>query len=93
LSLAFWHSHQYPICIPLLPIHATCPAHLIEYTFWNVTFVALHRNSLQKYISESQQYREGVTCRQNMASVISCSLHTAFRCCSLCRYWHGPYIP
>jgi hypothetical protein len=24
-----WLSHQYPICIPLLPIHATCPAHLI----------------------------------------------------------------
>jgi hypothetical protein len=26
---SFWISHQYPICIPLLPIHATCPAHLI----------------------------------------------------------------
>jgi hypothetical protein len=22
-------SHQYPTCIPLLPIHVTCPAHLI----------------------------------------------------------------
>jgi hypothetical protein len=29
LSLRFWHSHQYPICIPLLPICVTCPAHLI----------------------------------------------------------------
>jgi hypothetical protein len=28
-SLSFWISHQYPICIPLLPIRATCPAHLI----------------------------------------------------------------
>jgi hypothetical protein len=28
-SLSFWYSHQYPICIPLLPIRATCPAHLI----------------------------------------------------------------
>jgi hypothetical protein len=24
-----WLSHQYPICIPLLPIRATCPAHLV----------------------------------------------------------------
>jgi hypothetical protein len=24
-SLSFWLSHQYPICIPLLPICATCP--------------------------------------------------------------------
>jgi hypothetical protein len=28
-SLSFWLSHQYPICIPLRPIRATCPAHLI----------------------------------------------------------------
>jgi hypothetical protein len=28
-SLSFWLSHQYPVCIPLLPIRATCPAHLI----------------------------------------------------------------
>jgi hypothetical protein len=28
-SLSFWLSHQYPICILLLPIRATCPAHLI----------------------------------------------------------------
>jgi hypothetical protein len=28
-SLSLWISHQYPICIPLLPIRATCPAHLI----------------------------------------------------------------
>jgi hypothetical protein len=28
-SLYFWLSHQYPICIPLPPIRATCPAHLI----------------------------------------------------------------
>jgi hypothetical protein len=29
-SLSCWISHQYPICIPLLPpIRATCPAHLI----------------------------------------------------------------
>jgi hypothetical protein len=28
-SLSFWISHQCPICIPLLPIRATCPAHLI----------------------------------------------------------------
>jgi hypothetical protein len=28
-SLSFWISHQYPTCIPLLPIRATCPAHLI----------------------------------------------------------------
>jgi hypothetical protein len=25
----FWLSNQYPICIPLLPNCATCPAHLI----------------------------------------------------------------
>jgi hypothetical protein len=28
-SLSFWLSHQYPLCIPLSPIHATCAAHLI----------------------------------------------------------------
>jgi hypothetical protein len=28
-SLSFWLSHQYPICIPLLPIRATCPVNLI----------------------------------------------------------------
>jgi hypothetical protein len=26
---SFWLSQQYPICIPLLPFRATCPAHLI----------------------------------------------------------------
>jgi hypothetical protein len=26
----FWRSHQYSICIPLLPIHATCHVHLIH---------------------------------------------------------------
>jgi hypothetical protein len=29
-SLSFWLSHQYPICIPLLPIRSVCPAHLIR---------------------------------------------------------------
>jgi hypothetical protein len=28
-SLSFWYFHRYPICIPLLPIRATCPKHLI----------------------------------------------------------------
>jgi hypothetical protein len=28
-SFFFWLSHQYPIRIPLLIIHATCPTHLI----------------------------------------------------------------
>jgi hypothetical protein len=28
-GLSFWLPHQYPVCIPLLPIYATCPAHLI----------------------------------------------------------------
>jgi hypothetical protein len=28
-SLSFWLSHQYSICIPLIPIRATCPAHFI----------------------------------------------------------------
>jgi hypothetical protein len=28
-SLSFWVFHQYPTCIPLRPIRATCPAHLI----------------------------------------------------------------
>jgi hypothetical protein len=28
-SLSFWLSHHYPICIPLLPLRAICPAHLI----------------------------------------------------------------
>jgi hypothetical protein len=28
-SLSFWLSHQNPTCIPLLPICASCPAHLI----------------------------------------------------------------
>jgi hypothetical protein len=28
-TLSFSLSHRYPICIPLLPIRATCPAHLI----------------------------------------------------------------
>jgi hypothetical protein len=25
----FWHSHQNPACSPILPMHATGPAHLI----------------------------------------------------------------
>jgi hypothetical protein len=29
-SLSFWLSHQHSICIPLLPISATCPAQLIR---------------------------------------------------------------
>jgi hypothetical protein len=29
-SLFFWLSHQYPICIPLLPIYATYLAHFIH---------------------------------------------------------------
>jgi hypothetical protein len=28
-GLLYWLSHQCPICIPLLPICATCPSHLI----------------------------------------------------------------
>jgi hypothetical protein len=28
-SLSFYPSHHYSICIPLLPMRATCPAHLI----------------------------------------------------------------
>jgi hypothetical protein len=28
-SLSFWHSHQYLICIPLLPIRATRPTRII----------------------------------------------------------------
>jgi hypothetical protein len=28
-SLSFWLSHHYPICIPILPIRATCPVNLI----------------------------------------------------------------
>jgi hypothetical protein len=28
-SLSFWLSQQNPICIPLIPIRATYPAHLI----------------------------------------------------------------
>jgi hypothetical protein len=30
-SLSFWLSHQCPICIPLLTIRSTCPAHLLEF--------------------------------------------------------------
>ena len=29
LSLSIWSFHQNPVCIPVLPIRATCPAHLI----------------------------------------------------------------
>jgi hypothetical protein len=28
-SPSFWLSQQNPVCIPLLPIHATYPAHII----------------------------------------------------------------
>jgi hypothetical protein len=28
-SSSSWHSHQNPICISSLPMHAICPAHLI----------------------------------------------------------------
>jgi hypothetical protein len=30
---SFWFCHQYPICIPIVPICATCPAHLILLDF------------------------------------------------------------
>jgi hypothetical protein len=32
-SLSFWLSHQHPICIRLIPIRATCPAHFILLEF------------------------------------------------------------
>jgi hypothetical protein len=28
-SFPFWPFHQYPICIPLISIRATCPVNLI----------------------------------------------------------------
>jgi hypothetical protein len=54
-SLTFWFSHQYPICIHLLPIRATCHAQLIllnliiviilgeEYEFWISSFCSVLR--------------------------------------------------
>jgi hypothetical protein len=40
-SLSFWLSHKYNICIPLLPIRATCPAHHSNYTWRRVQVMKL----------------------------------------------------
>jgi hypothetical protein len=44
VSLSSWLSHQYPICIPLLPTRATCPAHFLLfdltcYTYLNIGYI------------------------------------------------------
>jgi hypothetical protein len=57
LSLPFWLSNQYPIYIPLLPIRATCPAHLIlldlivliklgqECNLWSSALILQHKET------------------------------------------------
>jgi hypothetical protein len=57
LHLSFWLSHQYPICIPLLPhsCYMPCPSHPpwldhFYYTWRRVQFMKLYSSLLKKII-------------------------------------------
>jgi hypothetical protein len=74
LGLSFWLSHQNPICIPLLPIRATCLAHPII-IFKNSVLVS------RKHSAPSMRFEvRSRRLRRILRHVMPCSVVGVFQC-------------